>query len=239
MTIYHRGPMGEIYLVRHGQASFGAPDYDQLSELGFEQSRRLGRWFAETGQRFDLAVTGTQRRHIQTAEVCLAALESGVPQRQDPDLNEYDHREMLARHDERLATPEAIRAAIDADPNPRRAFQELFAAAFARWMRSNPQDEYAESFGAFRRRCLEGLDRHIAASSRSARIIVFTSGGPIAVIVQRVLGLADERVGALNFSLVNAAVTTLRSRPPELSLLTLNSFQHLQRAGAAALVTYR
>jgi len=231
--------MGEIYLVRHGQASFGDPDYDQLSELGFKQSRRLGRWFAETGHRFDLAVTGTQRRHIQTAEICLATLQSPVLQMADPDLNEYDHREMLALHDNRLATPEAIRAVINVNPNPRRAFQDLFAAAFARWMRSNREDEYAESFGGFRRRCLEALDRLIAASSRSARIIVFTSGGPIAVIVQRVLGLADERVGALNFSLVNAAVTTLRFRPWELSLLTLNNFQHLQHAGTAELVTYR
>ena len=26
--------MGTLYLVRHGQASFGADDYDKLSELG-------------------------------------------------------------------------------------------------------------------------------------------------------------------------------------------------------------
>jgi broad specificity phosphatase PhoE len=231
--------MGEIYLVRHGQASFGAPDYDQLSELGFGQSRRLGCWFAKTGLGFDLAVSGTQRRHIQTAEACLAALGSSVPQITDPDLNEYDHREMLARHDAKLATPEAIRTVLDAHPNPRRAFQALFAAAFARWTGGHHEDEYSESFSGFRRRCLEALDRRIGAAARSERIIFFTSGGPIAVIVQHVLGLADERVGALNFSLANAAVTTLLFSPSELSLITLNSFQHLQQAGAEKLVTYR
>jgi broad specificity phosphatase PhoE len=231
--------MGEIYLVRHGQASFGAPDYDQLSELGFEQSRRLGRWFAESGIGLHLAVTGTQRRHTQTAEACLAALGSNVPQITDPDLNEYDHRQMLARHDEKLATPEALRAAIETHPNPRRAFQALFAAAFARWMGSNHEGEYSESFSGFRWRCLEALDRRIAAAARSERIVFFTSGGPITVIVQRALGLADERVAALNFSLANAAVTTLRFRSAEQSLVTLNSFQHLQQAGAERLVNYR
>jgi broad specificity phosphatase PhoE len=38
--------MGNLYLVRHGQASFGAADYDQLSELGQRQSVRLGEYFA-------------------------------------------------------------------------------------------------------------------------------------------------------------------------------------------------
>jgi len=35
--------MGVVLLVRHGQASFGADDYDVLSETGIEQSRMLGR----------------------------------------------------------------------------------------------------------------------------------------------------------------------------------------------------
>lgn len=231
--------MGEICLVRHGQASFGAPDYDQLSDIGCEQSRRLGRWFTSTCQKFDLAVTGTQRRHLQTAEYCLAALGSNIPQLIDADLNEYDYREMLVRYDARLATPSALRAVIDAHPNPRRAFQEIFAAAFERWIGATQNNEYRESFLEFRARCLGALRRRVAAAARSQRIIVFTSGGPISVMIQSALGLADDRVPALNFSLVNAAVTTLLFRPTEFSLLTLNCFQHLEDSGAARLITYR
>jgi broad specificity phosphatase PhoE len=37
--------MGTLYLVRHGQASFGADDYDQLSPLGQQQTVRLGEYF--------------------------------------------------------------------------------------------------------------------------------------------------------------------------------------------------
>ena len=47
--------MGTLYLVRHGQASFGAADYDQLSELGRRQSVRLGEYFANKGLTFDAA----------------------------------------------------------------------------------------------------------------------------------------------------------------------------------------
>ena len=38
-----------LLLVRHGQASFGAADYDQLSDRGVEQSRRLGQWLVDGG----------------------------------------------------------------------------------------------------------------------------------------------------------------------------------------------
>ena len=38
--------MAELYLVRHGQASFGAADYDRLSERGEQQSVWLGEYFA-------------------------------------------------------------------------------------------------------------------------------------------------------------------------------------------------
>ena len=65
--------MGTLYLVRHGQASFGAADYDQLSPLGRQQSERLGAWFRERGLRFDAVLTGTLRRHAQT----LAGIEAG------------------------------------------------------------------------------------------------------------------------------------------------------------------
>jgi broad specificity phosphatase PhoE len=34
--------MGQVLLIRHGQASFGADDYDVLSDLGWTQGRALG-----------------------------------------------------------------------------------------------------------------------------------------------------------------------------------------------------
>ena len=58
--------MGTLYLVRHGQASFGAADYDRLSALGHRQAVRLGEHWKERGMRFDAVITGTLRRHGQT-----------------------------------------------------------------------------------------------------------------------------------------------------------------------------
>ena len=51
--------MGTLYLVRHGQASFGEVDYDVLSPLGRQQSVRLGEYFKYKGIGFEAAVSGT------------------------------------------------------------------------------------------------------------------------------------------------------------------------------------
>ena len=58
--------MGQLYLVRHGQASLGADDYDQLSPLGARQAQRLGEHWRAQGLRFDAVFTGTLKRHRQT-----------------------------------------------------------------------------------------------------------------------------------------------------------------------------
>ena len=66
--------MAELLLVRHGQASFGAADYDKLSELGVEQSRALGRWWSSCQLQVDSLMAGTMRRHRETAEGAMIAL---------------------------------------------------------------------------------------------------------------------------------------------------------------------
>ena len=60
--------MGNLYVVRHGQASFGADDYDQLSALGQKQSVRLGEYWRERGMTFEAVITGSLKRHRQTWE---------------------------------------------------------------------------------------------------------------------------------------------------------------------------
>ena len=54
-------------MIRHGQASFGADDYDALSDAGHEQARVLGRSLAARGIRPGLVLRGTLRRHAETA----------------------------------------------------------------------------------------------------------------------------------------------------------------------------
>ena len=64
--------MGSIYLIRHGQASFGADDYDVLSPTGIRQAEILGDHLLNLGVRFDRVLSGGLRRQQHTARAYLA-----------------------------------------------------------------------------------------------------------------------------------------------------------------------
>src|SRR6201999_3132729 len=81
---------------RHGQASWDSDDYDVLSEAGWEQSRLLGKALAARGITPDSVVTGSMRRHRETAEACLGELGTAVSPEVDQGWDEFDHVGMLA-----------------------------------------------------------------------------------------------------------------------------------------------
>ena len=82
--------MAELILVRHGQASFGADDYDKLSDLGWRQSRWLGEYLAARGTRFDRVIRGSLRRHTETLDGIGEGMGKPLDGREDARLNEYD-----------------------------------------------------------------------------------------------------------------------------------------------------
>lgn len=234
--------MTVVYLVRHGQASFGADDYDRLSPLGGEQARLLGDWATECGFRVDRVVLGTACRHRRSAERCLAAHGSGPPARDwivEPGFDEFDHHDVLVRFRPELAEPGALGRLLAQSDHPRRAFQHLFAGAVARWVGGGHDPDYRESWRAFQQRCRSALDRLMAMADPAREVWVFTSGGPITALLQGLLAIPDARIFDLNWTLVNAGVTQLRGRPGRISLGYLNSRAHLERQRRPELITYR
>jgi broad specificity phosphatase PhoE len=234
--------MGQIYLVRHGQASFGKENYDQLSDLGMEQGRLLGKWLADCGVAFDQVVTGDMERHRQTAEACLAQLPQAYPASgwvTDAGFNEYDHREVLQRHRPDFVDPIAVKQFFLETDNAKEVYQRLFEESMSRWMDGRHDHEYAETWPMFRQRVLGALQRLLQGAGASQRIVVFTSGGTIATLCQHLLGLTDERMAKLNWTLVNAAVTRLLYRPGHVTLSTMNSYAHLELLGEKKSITYR
>lgn len=235
--------MGQILLVRHAQASFGSADYDRLSELGIGQARLLGAWLASCGKRIDVVVTGSLKRHGQTAEACLALLPAALSPagawRTEAGFDEYDADEVVIRHRPEFADPATLQQHLAAGGDPRRGFHKLFSAAMKRWMQGDHDAEYRESWPAFCCRCVGALNRLIDEAGPSRTSIVFTSGGPIAAIGQHLLELPDQRAFDLNLSLVNSAVTGLLYQPGRVSVSYFNNFAHLEQTGNAQVVTYR
>jgi broad specificity phosphatase PhoE len=229
--------MASVLLVRHGQASFGTADYDRLSECGQEQSRRLGRWLKHAGSAPDLVVVGPLRRHAHTADLCVEAAGVSAPRITVAGLDEFDHEEVLARYRPDLASHEALVAELAALDDPHRAFQRLFSEAVARWTGGEFDQEYSRSWPAFRAAVIDAMQ--VLAQQPARRIWAFTSGGPIAVIANALLGAPIADTFSLSWPLVNTSTSRLSIGPQRRSLISYNGWPHLEGVDATSMVTYR
>ena len=239
--------MSAIYLIRHGQASFGAENYDVLSPRGVEQSRALGRYFATRPVRLDAIYAGPPQRQRDTARhLSLAAAELGGPLPAiaiAPELDEYPAIELLRKWLPALAAEDGELAAAlgqmaqagGGRPPSARTVQAAFEHIVARWARGELDTGELETFAAFCERVSSGVRRIMAAEGRGRRIALVTSGGPISIAVRMCLGLTDERTLRLSWVIANASLTELRWREDELSLLGFNAVHHLDDD----LITYR
>ncbi len=87
--------MAQFYLVRHGQASFGTDNYDRLSELGHQQARWLGEYFAERDMGFDALLSGDLVRHRETGAGICEGLGVALPEDIHAGLNEFDFQSIV------------------------------------------------------------------------------------------------------------------------------------------------
>ena len=221
--------MGNLYLVRHGQASFGAEDYDQLSELGVRQSVRLGEYFAKRGLRFDAVIMGSLRRHAQT----WAGIAQGAGLAAEPlvwpGLNEYDSSAVIqAIHPyplEKADTPEMYRAHF-----------RLLRDGLTQWMNGVVSPAGMPSYQEFVHGVTSALD-HVR-SNCSGNVLIVSSGGPISTAIGHLLGTTPETTVELNFRIRNSSVSELTFNPKRHMLVTYNTLPHLDDAEYASWVTY-
>lgn len=223
--------MAELLLVRHAQASFGADDYDQLSELGWRQSRWLGEYFAERGAAFDLVLRGSLRRHAET----LAGIGEGMGQalagEEDARLNEYDSHALLRAHLGGKPMPQG---------DDRREHFRILRDAMYGWtdgtLKGAPGGAPHESFTEFRGRVLAALSA--ARSGAAKRVLVVSSGGPISTILAEVLGMPPRGVVDLNLQTRNTGITELQAGASRIHCVSFNNVPHLDRPGRAGALTY-
>jgi broad specificity phosphatase PhoE len=210
--------MGTLYLVRHGQASFGAADYDQLSELGTRQCHALGRWFGGRGVKFEAVLRGTQRRHGQSLAALAAGLGELPAALEWPGLNEFDSAAVIrAFHAEPLA-------GLDAGAF-RRAYFGLLREGLARWMAGETAPAGMPSHAAWAAGVTEALD-HIR-TRHQGNVLIVSSGGPIAEAVGHVLGTPAPTTIELNMRIRNSAVTEFAYTPERHVLVGFNHLPHL------------
>lgn len=230
--------MGTLYLVRHGQASFGAQDYDHLSELGQQQSVRLGEYWRERGLTFDAVITGTLRRHAQTwagiaeglglANPQQAAATAGAPLLW-PGLNEYDSEAVIAAiHPHKLEKPDT--------PELYRHHFRLLRDGLTQWMNGVVSPRGMPTYPEFLAG-VTGALTHVR-KNHEGNVLIVSSGGPIATAVGHVLGTTPETIIELNLRIRNSAVTEFAFNPRRHTLQTYNTLPHLDRPDLASWITY-
>ena len=218
-----------LLLVRHGQASAGAEDYDCLSARGAEQCRRLGAWLAATGHEFDAVLVGGMKRHAQSAAAVTEAYErAGGGSLPTPEVEsgfaEFDHRAVFESYSRGNAERDEVRRAAREGIE---ALAPLIRAALGAWSRDEIPG-VPESWSAFGERVTGAGARAAARSDK--RVLVMTSGGVAARIAQAALQAPDETAIHLNLSLRNSALVELHRLDGTLALGSWNAVPHLHDA---------
>ncbi len=222
--------MGTLYLVRHGQASFGADDYDKLSALGHRQSVRLGEHFALKGLRFDAVMAGTLRRHLETLAGIREGMQHGGEHLPWEGLNEYDSAAIIATvHPEKLHKPTS--------PEMYRAHFRLLRDGLAQWMAGVVSPQGMPSYAQFVDGVASALD-HVKANHHGGNVLIVSSGGPIATAVGQVLGTSSATIIELNLRIRNTSVTEFAFTPKRHMLVSYNTIPHLEHPDYADWVTY-
>jgi len=236
--------MSMIYMIRHGQASFGKEDYDRLSPLGERQARILAQHLLDTGFQPDAVYSGTMARQTATAEEMLDLYRAA--DRKLPELerlsgfNEYDTAAIVT-----ALFPDMVKA----DPSlndelpkmyaSKDSFKRVFEAAMLRWVTGEFDTPEIESWEALKARVAGSLQLIMKSHGRGKTLAVFTSGGAIAASLAHVLGISGERAIRLNWQLVNSSVSRFMYNEERITLAGFNSFTHLELAGDPTLITYR
>lgn len=224
--------MGSLFLVRHGQASFGSDNYDRLSELGRQQCRRLGEYFRRKGRRFETVITGTLVRHEQSLAALAEGLGDGAsaaPAQRTSAFDEYDSAAVIA----------AVHPQPLAHPTSREEYREhfrLLRLGLACWIDGSTSPAGMPSFAQFAAGVRATLDDVRAAYAGD--VLIVSSGGPIANAVVQVLNAPPRTTIDLNMRLRNSALTELAFSPKRHELVTFNTLPHLDDPDWAHAVTY-
>ena len=181
--------MTTIYLIRHGQASFGAESYDKLSATGEQQATVLGQYFQKILKEQPYVVAGGMQRHRQTADFALAECFPEAIPHINVGWNEFNHQQVFAKYDARFNEPHLLKQEVAKSESPRAYLAKIFEGAIFRWTDGEYHHEYEESWPHFKQRVEDALQNLCTdlAQKQPRYAVVFTSGGVISVAAGKVL----------------------------------------------------
>lgn len=239
--------MGHLFLVRHAQASFLSQNYDQLSARGETQARLLGSYWVQRTVVFDRVCSGPALRHRKTAElVCEAYRKAGRDFPSPSVMDEFDEfqgdavlsqslPELLANNDRIRELHSALQNSRE-DASKRANFQRLFQAVISLWVNGEIAPPGLESWQDFCARVNRGLSKFLGEAGKGELGVIFTSGGPVSVALQRALHLSAQDTLRVAWMPRNCSFSEFIFSGDRFTLSSFNSFPHLD---SESLHTYR
>ena len=232
--------MATIYLVRHGQASFGQDNYDKLSPIGEQQALFTGEWLKRAQKPLSRFGCGTLVRQRQT----LAGIYSGMGLEGDqspnhilPGLNELDVDDIVLAANPAFSSRKALDLHVSQQSSSALAFFHIYREALARWAMGEHDGDYQETWGQFKERTLQSVIHVAEQLNGQQNALLVSSGGVIATLMLQVLGIPDGDAFKLNRHIHNTSITTLEYRKGTLSLHGFNNYAHLEQLGERKLLT--
>ena len=218
--------MATIYLIRHGQAQFGKEEYDALSPTGIEQAKILGKSFSERKIIPTKIISGAMKRHQQTMDFCLEQMHIiNADKITNDDWNEFDHRDIIAKYEPRYKDIEELKKDIFLDKSPKEKITEILVGAVTRWT-SGQHNDYNESWTSFCERVKNGLQKIENETQKEDVVFVFSSGGSISVIMQKILDLSVQKTFEMQLNIANCSITKLKTSSRGTQLLSFSDYAH-------------
>lgn len=223
--------MALVFLVRHAQASFGAEHYDRLSELGRQQSRWLGEYFAERGVRFARVMAGRLERQQHTAQELLAVLgQDAACIETHAGLDEYNGEALY--HSYTQGADPRVQQAADY-----KGYWQTFRAAMVAWSEDR-LPAMPETWEAFAHRMQAAMQQATTGIGREDNVLVVSSGGSIGRFVGAIIGAPAASAIEFNLQFRNTGFCELIASGGRLRLLSFNSIAHLERADRRSAITF-
>lgn len=221
--------MAELYLVRHGQASFGADNYDELSLLGQQQGQLVGEYFAERKIVFDHVLLGTMNRHRQTVEAIFNGSTEVASLIEHRGLNEYDFVALFdglgdEHHELKLQAKES-----------KKDFYKALRQVLLLWMEDRIEGPIPETWSQFQQRVTD-VRRYI--QGLKGRVLAVSSGGVMAAIAQQALEAPREKIISLNLQINNCSYCKYFFNADSFHLATFNSIPYFDKADRQNFITY-
>ena len=239
--------MSQLFLVRHAQASFLGRNYDRLSQTGETQARLLGEYWARHGLTFDRVYSGPRARQTDTARIVGEAYRrAGLAWPEPAVMEEFDEYQADAVLEQGLPrlleSSRNVRELHRAFQDPGNSgeqlknFQRMYEAVINKWVNGELPPMDVESWPEFCARVRRGVSQISAAGGRGQQVVVFSSGGPVGVAMQRALDLSPQATLRVAWMVRNSAFSEFLFSGERFTLSIFNAFPHL---GDASLLTYR